>query len=92
MWRHTSIKDIGSLLWANFLAQMLIIVVVLIVYGFQGFSQAVFLLDGIICFVCTAGIRVFIRVFIAQHKAGNVSLGHWFHNLRYGVQSGGPTC
>ncbi len=70
MWRYTSIRDFGHLFQASALSTLLIMAIILYVYRFQGFSRAVFLMDGVLTFLLTGGLRLLIR----YHYTGGLHL------------------
>jgi FlaA1/EpsC-like NDP-sugar epimerase len=61
MWRYTSIRDFWRLAQACIVSSLFIMVVILIIYRFEGFSRAVFILDGGLTFLLTGGLRMVIR-------------------------------
>jgi FlaA1/EpsC-like NDP-sugar epimerase len=63
MWRYTSIRDFWHLLQASVFSTLLIMAVILYVYRFQGYSRAVFLMDGVLTFLLTGGLRLLIRFY-----------------------------
>ena len=63
MWRYTSIRDFWQLIQACLISTLLIMAVILYLYRFQGFSRAVFLVDGILTFLLAGGLRFMIRAF-----------------------------
>jgi FlaA1/EpsC-like NDP-sugar epimerase len=65
MWRYTSLRDIWSLAGACFVSTALVILTLLIVYRFQGYSRSILFGDGILTFILTGGKRVIIRSFYA---------------------------
>jgi FlaA1/EpsC-like NDP-sugar epimerase len=61
MWRYSSLHDLWRLALGWLFSTLLAVSIVLFVYGFTGFSRAVFLLDGLLSFIMTGGARVAIR-------------------------------
>ncbi len=69
MWRYTSVRDFWRLAQASALSMLLSMAVILYSYRFSGYSRAVFLMDGILTFLLTGGLRMFIRsYFVAQAR------------------------
>jgi FlaA1/EpsC-like NDP-sugar epimerase len=66
MWRYTSLRDIWHLAHASLFSILLGIAVILYLYRFQGFSRAVFFMDGIFTFLLSGGLRIGIRYFYAS--------------------------
>ncbi len=75
MWRYTSVKDFWLLIQACFIATVLIMVIILTISRFSGYSRSIFFIDGIFTFVLTGGVRMAIRSFFAMfgNQAMNVS-------------------
>ncbi len=65
MWRYTSVRDFWLLTQSCFLSTLLIMVIVLTVSSFQGYSRAVFIMDGFLTFLFAGGVRIAIRSFFA---------------------------
>lgn len=65
MWRYTSVRDFWLLAQACFLSTLLIMVILLAVNRFEGYSRSVFIADGMFTFVMTGGVRMAIRSFFA---------------------------
>lgn len=63
MWRYTSVRDFWLLARACFISTLLIAVIMLAINQFQGYSRAVFVVDGILTFFLTGCARMFIRSF-----------------------------
>lgn len=84
MWRYTSVKDFWHLLQACIFSMLLIMAVVLYLYRFQGYSRAVFLMDGILTFLLAGGLRVFIRIYFSAgaHWTGINGFGHGRENQK----------
>ena len=65
MWRYTSVRDFWLLARACFLSSVIVILIILIIYRFQGYSRGVFVADVIITFILAGGLRMIIRSFYA---------------------------
>ena len=63
MWRYTSVRDFWLLARACLVSSVLIMVIMLVTNKFQGYSRAVFVIDGILTFFLTGGMRMLIRTF-----------------------------
>jgi len=61
MWRYTSTRDFWRLLQASTTATLLIMAFIIISYRFEGYSRAIFLMDGGLTFLLTGGLRMVIR-------------------------------
>ena len=71
MWRYSSLDDLWRLAGGCLLSTLLVVETVFFVYGFTGFSRAVFLLDGLLTFVMTGGVRMAIRTYYASKSSSN---------------------
>ncbi|PKN18692.1 MAG: polysaccharide biosynthesis protein [Deltaproteobacteria bacterium HGW-Deltaproteobacteria-6] len=74
MWRFTGVRDFWLLAKACLLSTMLIMLIILIAKGFQGYSRGVFIADGIITFMLTGGVRMAIRSFYAVLMSPNANV------------------
>lgn len=73
MWRYTSMSDLINIAKASVVSSLVLVMVVLYLTRFEGFSRSVFVLDGIISFLFICIHRGTIRYFFE-----NTDL---FHNL-----------
>lgn len=71
MWRYSSLDDLWRLAGGCLLSTLLVVETVFFIYGFTGFSRAVFLLDGLLTFVMTGGVRMAIRTYYASKNSSN---------------------
>jgi len=69
MWRYTSLTDMVAILKACVFVSLFTMGALLMLNRFQGYSRAVFILDGILTFVFTAGLRVSLRLFFNIHES-----------------------
>jgi len=67
MWRYTSIRDFWLLARACLLSTLLILAVILYLSGFQGYSRAIFLIDGVLTFLLVGGKLMAIRSYFAGY-------------------------
>jgi FlaA1/EpsC-like NDP-sugar epimerase len=63
MWRYTGVRDFWKLAQACVVSTILVMMIILTIHRFQGYSRAVFIGDGIITFMLAGGVRMFIRSF-----------------------------
>ncbi|HKJ65960.1 MAG TPA: nucleoside-diphosphate sugar epimerase/dehydratase [Desulfopila sp.] len=63
MWRYTSYSDILNILKGTLYASAVVIVLILFINRFQGYSRSIFILDSLLTFVLITGHRVLIRYF-----------------------------
>ncbi len=86
MWRYTSISDLKNVLAAVSLSSFFIILFILVVYKFQGFSRSIFLIDAFLTFIFVGGVRVFIRIlmggsFVYNREKGDIYGDQQIKNL-----------
>ncbi len=87
MWRYSSLHDFWRLAQGCALSTLLVVEIVLFVYGFTGFSRAVFLLDGLLTFVMTGGVRMAMRTYHAFQSTSK--LDRLWPFSRYKPEPGG---
>lgn len=63
IWRYTSLNDLIVFARAVALGSIVSVLAILALYRFEGFSRAVFALDGLLLFVMIAGSRLTFRLF-----------------------------
>ena len=63
IWRYTSISDLITFGKGVISGSMLSVLAILLIYRFQNFSRAVFVLDGFILLVAVVGSRIAFRIF-----------------------------
>jgi FlaA1/EpsC-like NDP-sugar epimerase len=66
MWRYTSVRDFWLLAQATLVSTLLIIFIMIYLNRFQGYSRAVFIVDGVFTFLLTGGKRMIIRSFLSS--------------------------
>lgn len=62
LWRYTSVGDLITFTKAVILGSVLSVFAILLIYRFQNFSRAVFVLDGIILLAAIVGSRLAFRL------------------------------
>jgi len=67
MWRYTSVSDISNIFKGTVISSSFLIVFVLFVHRFQGFSRSVFILDGFFTFLFICGNRFSIRYYYSNN-------------------------
>ena len=63
IWRYTSIRDFVTFAKGVVLGSVLSVLAILLLYRFQDFSRAVFIVDGVIMLLGLAGSRMAFRLF-----------------------------
>lgn len=66
MWRYTSLTDLYRLVQACLIVMLSLISFVLIINRFEGFSRAVFFLDGLLSFILVGALRTGIRYYYTR--------------------------
>jgi len=67
MWRYTSLADLRNTFKATSLSSIIIVLAILFLYRFHGFSRSVYVIDFVFTFLLVGGIRVAIRLLLADH-------------------------
>ncbi len=67
MWRYASLVDLFNVVKASVSSSLIIILYVLFLYRFEGFSRSVFLIDWILTLFLIGGIRAGIRVVLSNN-------------------------
>lgn len=71
MWRYSSIRDFWRIAQATFVSSSIFATfIILFSNGFHGYSRAAFIIDGVLTFLLTGGLRVMIRLYFT-HYAGS---------------------
>jgi FlaA1/EpsC-like NDP-sugar epimerase len=89
-WRFTSVPDVLRLAAGNVIASALACLLLLVVAP-AGFPRSLYVLDFILCFVMTAGVRVAVRVVFESFRGQNSESGATKRTLIYGAGDAGVT-
>jgi len=87
LWRYTSLSDLMTFIKAVALGSGLSIIAVLLLYRFQYFSRAVFVLDALLLLLAVIGSRMAFRLIRYAIPAASTSPGR--NVLIYGAGDGG---
>jgi UDP-GlcNAc:undecaprenyl-phosphate GlcNAc-1-phosphate transferase len=87
LWRYTSLSDLMTFIKAVALGSGLSIIAVLLLYRFQYFSRAVFVLDALLLLLAVIGSRMAFRLIRYAIPASSTSPGR--NVLIYGAGDGG---
>jgi UDP-GlcNAc:undecaprenyl-phosphate GlcNAc-1-phosphate transferase len=87
IWRYTSIGDILTFGKGVVLGSALSVLAILLLYRFQNFSRAVFVIDGVILLLALVGSRMAFRIFRQMLPAAASADGR--RVLIYGAGDGG---
>ncbi len=63
MWRYTGLDDLIVFVKAVVVSSVLSVLAVLFAFRFEGFSRAIFIIDGLLMFLFLAGSRMTFRLF-----------------------------
>jgi len=67
MWRFTSVRDFWLIAQATIVSTLLIMAIMLFMNSFQGYSRAVFIIDGVLTFLFIGGLRMAIRSYFTVY-------------------------
>lgn len=70
-WRFVGVPDVVRIANANLIASVVSLPII-VIFGPAGFPRSVFVLDLILCFLATSGIRVIARMLAESAKRGNL--------------------
>jgi len=87
LWKYTSIDDLIVFAKAVMLSSIASVIIILFTLRFEGFSRAVFLIDGVLMFFFLAGSRMAFRLFRQVLPAAGNRNGR--RVLIYGAGDGG---
>ncbi len=88
-WRYVSVSDVSRLLFANVLGSTLSWVVIWRI-GPEGFPRSIYFIDLVLCFLGTAGLRLFVRMIAESVQKGHADLMKK-RTLIYGAGDAGIT-
>lgn len=66
VWRYTSLPDLLNITKAVVVSTAGIIIAVLVIYRFVGYPRSVFIIDCVLTFLFTSGVRVGIRLYFTR--------------------------
>lgn len=87
LWRYTSVNDFITFSKGVVSASVLSVVAILLLYRFQNFSRAVFIVDGLILLLAVVGSRLAFRLFRELLPIAHINEGR--RVLIYGAGDGG---
>ena len=83
MWRYTSIADLFNIIKAAVTGSLIMIVIILFVHHFEGFSRSVFIIDGGLTVFFIGGFRLGIRIYLLRSPGDGSSQLHVRHFFRW---------
>jgi len=87
IWRYTSVRDLFTFLKAVGLGSVISILALLLLYRFESFSRAVFVVDGLLLLIALSGSRLAFRFF--RQLLPTTHSGEGRNILIYGAGDGG---
>ncbi|NNE67435.1 MAG: hypothetical protein HKN33_12785, partial [Pyrinomonadaceae bacterium] len=87
IWRYTSVNDFVTFAKAVVLGSMLSVLAILLFFRFEGFSRAVFIVNGLLLLASLAGSRMAFKLF--RQLLPNPMNGEGTKVLIYGAGDGG---
>ncbi len=72
MWRYTSIRDFWLIAQATVVSSLLATVLMIYLNRFEGYSRAVFIIDGVLTFLLIGGLRMVIRSYYSIYAGSAV--------------------
>lgn len=91
MWRYTGLNDLQKLLRANAVSLLIIFTTLLLLNRFIGLSRSIFIMDGILCFLFTAGFRIIIRIHFSNKNTDIKTTFKKVIGLKNGMPNGKNT-
>lgn len=67
MWRYTSLTDFLNIIKASTLSSVLIVLLILFAFHFEGFPRSVFVIDWGMTIFLVGGVRLIIRLVLTNH-------------------------
>jgi len=67
MWRYTSLEDMKNVLKATVVSSLILVLAVLYIYHFQGFSRAAFIIDWLLTMLFIGGVRIGVRLLLTNN-------------------------
>lgn len=67
MWRYTSLEDLKRVLKATVVSSLILVLAVLYVYYFKGYSRAAFIIDWLLTILFLGGVRVGVRLLLTNN-------------------------
>jgi len=83
MWRYTSLIDFMNVVKAVAVSSVTLILLILFLYGFVGFSRSVFIMDFVLTLCLVAGVRIAIRLYLLRDTAFIHSFFACIHGANY---------
>ncbi|MCX5829762.1 MAG: nucleoside-diphosphate sugar epimerase/dehydratase [Deltaproteobacteria bacterium] len=69
MWRYTSLEDLKRVVKATVVSSLILLLAVLYIYYFKGYSRAAFIIDWLLTILFIGGVRVGVRLLLTNNIA-----------------------
>jgi FlaA1/EpsC-like NDP-sugar epimerase len=69
MWRYTSLEDLKRVVKATIFSSLILILAVLYVFHFHGYSRAAYVLDWLLTILFVGGVRIGVRLLLTNNIA-----------------------
>ena len=67
MWRYTSLEDMKNVLKATVVSSLIIVLAVLYIHHFRGYSRAAFIIDWLLTLLFVGGVRIGVRLALTNN-------------------------
>ena len=67
MWRYTSLEDLKRVVKATVVSSLILVLAVLYIYRFEGYSRAAFIIDWLLTFLFVGGVRIGVRLLLTDN-------------------------
>jgi len=69
MWRYTSLEDLKKVVKATVVSSLILVLAVLYVYHFRGYSRVAFIIDWLLTILFVGGVRIGARLILTNNIA-----------------------
>ena len=69
MWRYTSMEDLKRVVKVTVVSSLILVLAVLYVYRFTGYSRGIFVIDWLLTILFVGGVRIGVRLFLTNNIA-----------------------
>jgi len=75
MWRYTSMQDLKNVVKASSISSIVIVLMVLFLFRFEGFPRSVFAIDWVLTLLFISGARIAVRLILANNISSFWKIG-----------------
>jgi len=90
LWRYLSVGDLSRIAYGNLIASVVSFILIKVIAP-QGFPRSIYVLDLIICFLATSGLRLILRLMLEVTSNARSTKGVEKSTLIYGAGDAGIT-